>query len=327
MAEYHLYFDGSCQPNPGRGAWGAALYHVPPGGVGSPPPAPPTEVWAAAGTLGTAATSNTAEFGAAIAGLRGVVAHLAAAGVDAQTARVRVWGDSAVVVGALARTAAVRAPRLGLYAAVARGILGRLPGAVVEAVPREANGRAHRLAADVAAAAAATRRSAAPGERVAACQPVLAAEAFLDGGTTVAASTDLGADEPGDAHCLIDAAFLAGLPRKSPGGHSALAAAEPPAPDGPTLVRVGRGVYPILGVVEIGASITIPAASWGDEPPLMTDVDPLVLHIVDGLPVPLHLASAAPGMDDLCEDLEVDYDALGAAEELTGRYIQHSFWR
>lgn len=327
MAEYHLYFDGSCQPNPGRGAWGAALYYAAPGGGGASPPAPPTEVWAAAGTLGTAATSNTAEYGAAIAGLRGVIAHLAATGVDPQTARVRVRGDSAVVVGALARTAAVRAPRLGLYAAVAGGLLAHLPAAVVEAVPRAANGRAHRLAADVAAAAAATGRNAAPGERVARCQPVLAAEAFLDGGTTVVASTDLGADEPGDAHCLIDAASLARLPRKSGGGLSALAAAEPPAPNDPTLVRAGRGVYPILGVVRIGASVTIPGASWGDLPPLMTDVDPLVLHIVDGLPVPLHLASAAPGMDDICEDLDVDYDAPEVTEELTRSYAQHPFWR
>lgn len=59
----------------------------------------------------------------------------------------------------------------------------------------------------------------------------------------------------------------------------------------------------------------------------MTDVDPLVLHIVDGLPVPLHLASAAPGMDDICEDLDVDYDAPEVTEELTRSYAQHPFWR
>jgi len=325
MAEHHLYFDGGCTPNPGTGAWGAALYRVSPHGDA-------VEVWAGSGPAGTAATSNTAEFAAAIGGLRGALSHLtrrpaAAAGP------VRVRGDSTLVVKALAGAVVVRDRRLARYAAVARGLLARLPGAVPEAVPRAANARAHGLAAAAAAAAAASRggsRSGAP--PAARFAPTTVARVTMAAGNRLhvtAASTDVGGDRPG-RHCLIDAAALEGLPRAAGGGRSALASLRPP-PAGVALVRARGAAFPVLGVVHLNADVEFPATfEFDDDSHVLVDIDPLVLLVVDGLPAPLHIAVGAAGVAETLvrdTDLVVDFDAEDVdGSDFGAPYGDHPFW-
>lgn len=62
----------------------------------------------------------------------------------------------------------------------------------------------------------------------------------------------------------------------------------------------------------------------------MGDVDPLLLHVVDGLPMPLHVATAAPGVVEWLTDdfeLEVDDDAPCAADDLPSAYARHPYWQ
>lgn len=79
MTVYTLFFDGACAPNPGPGAWGAVLFPGDRASSGTRRYAPlriREATWAGSGQLGTACTSNVAEYGGLIGGLRGAVASL-----------------------------------------------------------------------------------------------------------------------------------------------------------------------------------------------------------------------------------------------------------
>jgi ribonuclease HI len=127
-----LHFDGSCYPrNPG----GAACYGflVTRGGEvlgrGTGVAAPP----------GPLATNNVAEYGGIVAGLEWLIAH-----GHAQDDIV-IRGDSQLILGQLKGDARVKEPKLQPWSQRARALLGQLPHAILQQVPRAQNADADEL--------------------------------------------------------------------------------------------------------------------------------------------------------------------------------------
>lgn len=122
-----LYADGASRGNPGAASIGAVLY-----APGNPDPV--VEISEAIGTT----TNNVAEYRAVIAGLEAAVAR----GVERLVVRL----DSQLLVRQIEGDYKVKAAGLKPLHRRAVELLGSIPSAVLEHVPREKNAVADALA-------------------------------------------------------------------------------------------------------------------------------------------------------------------------------------
>lgn len=136
---YLLRFDGGSRGNPGEGGGGAVLYRVcDDAGPGKPAEKP---VWQGFVYLGARVTSNEAEYGALLLGLKAAARFPMSA--------LTVEGDSELVVNQLSGAYRVRSARLmPLHAAADERLRALRRNALVTVahIPRERNAAADALA-------------------------------------------------------------------------------------------------------------------------------------------------------------------------------------
>lgn len=324
MTVYTLFFDGACAPNPGPGAWGAVLF---PGDCASDgtrrysPLRIREATWAGSGQLGTSCTSNVAEYGGLIGGLRGAVASLG----DPPPPLI-IAGDSEVVLSQLTGRRRTTAPRLVALLAIASGLVLQLGEVTVSHVSRERNVVADSLAA------AALRFT--PAE-VPLFRPCVVTTARLTvGGVTTRATHDFNALGNEDGMCLIDARWLRSLPSDAGGGMSAFDRLGAPRSHVVTVNGRGRR-YAILGmlsldvVVKLGeASSRATARELRRQGLLPGRVAARVrFAVVDDLPVPAHVAVRDPALKRL-EDgcVFMGGGARPVQSAFPPLYAQDPFW-
>lgn len=291
-----LFFDGACAPNPGPGAWGAVLFPGDRASSGTRRYAPlriREATWAGSGQLGTACTSNVAEYGGLIGGLRGAVASL-----GNSPPPLIIAGDSEVVLSQLTGRRRTTAPRLVALLTIASGLVLRLGEVTVSRVPRERNVVADTLAA------AALRLT--PSE-VPLLRPCLVTTARLTvGGVTTPATHDFAALGNEDGMCLIDARWLRSLPSDAGGGMSAFSGLRAPRSHVVTVNGRGRR-YAILGMLSLDVVVTLGKPSSPAEARALRRQGLLPervaarvrFAVVDDLPMPAHVAVRDPALKRL----------------------------
>uniref|UniRef100_A0AAV1VNW4 Reverse transcriptase n=1 Tax=Peronospora matthiolae TaxID=2874970 RepID=A0AAV1VNW4_9STRA len=126
--EWLLRFDGACRANPGPGGAGAALFK----------PSGPV-VWTCSHYMPSSGeTNNTAEYTALLLGTRAAADH----GVT----RLRIEGDSTLVIQQVRGIFATRNKRLRQLRIAVKAELARMERATLHPIDRQANGHADRLA-------------------------------------------------------------------------------------------------------------------------------------------------------------------------------------
>uniref|UniRef100_A0AAV1VP33 Reverse transcriptase n=1 Tax=Peronospora matthiolae TaxID=2874970 RepID=A0AAV1VP33_9STRA len=126
--EWLLRFDGACRANPGPGGAGAALFK----------PSGPV-VWTCSHYMPSSGeTNNTAEYTALLLGTRAAADH----GVT----RLRIEGDSTLVIQQVRGIFATRNKRLRQLRIAVKAELARMERATLHPIDRQANGHVDRLA-------------------------------------------------------------------------------------------------------------------------------------------------------------------------------------
>ncbi|KAG3125727.1 hypothetical protein PI126_g22637 [Phytophthora idaei] len=122
--EWLLRFDGACRANPGPGGAGAALFK----------PSGPV-VWTCSHyDPSSSGTNNTAEYTALLLGARAAADH----GVK----RLRVEGDSTLVIQQVRGIFAARSTRLRAFRNRVKAELARIERVTLHHIDRQANGHA-----------------------------------------------------------------------------------------------------------------------------------------------------------------------------------------
>eukprot|EP00976_Prorocentrum_cordatum_P058309 1172465-Prorocentrum_minimum.AAC.1 len=223
LRELQLYFDGSCQANPGEAGGGAVCTDASNGSV----------LWRVCQYLGNQGTSNQAEYTGLVCGLRQLLRQ-------PENISLEVIGDSELVLKQLQGEYAVNDPIIKFYHAIAANLLTRLSSVRYQHVPRQSNVEAHD-AAEKGLRMRRQQQSTVFYPNLCGVSPV-AVEGSEGVGSEVTVTNDIMAASSG-CEFMVDAAFLASLPSF---GISAISELADPCP---LSIVVGKVAMAVLGIL------------------------------------------------------------------------------
>jgi ribonuclease HI len=122
---YELYFDGACQPNPGKAAYGWVLQQD------------GEQIATGAAFIKQKTTNNVAEYVSLTLGLK--------AALDRGIEELRVYGDSQLVIKQVHGENKVKAEHLVAHRDRVRTLMSRFTDCTLEWIPREKNSPADGL--------------------------------------------------------------------------------------------------------------------------------------------------------------------------------------